>query len=706
MRIPPRSFLGVTLALTWVGACIAIPEGEGIPPRITDQDDASADAFLNVDAGTPPPQDARTEMPPADPHAIIGIDPSHGPFSGGRLAVLRGNGFKSTARVWFGNVEVPAQDVTAADPTRIQVVVPPADPGQVDVRTQNGDDESTSRTLQGGFTYDAFYADPSTGPTSGGTIVKLRGKLTGWTSAVEVRIANSPCLTTTVVSATEIECVTPPQPAGSAAISITLPDDTPRVVYDAFTYTDSDNGFKGGLSGAALQGVLKVAAYNAYTGAPIPAVQVIAGDNVDTALLGKTNSAGILVLQDAQLQQKRSVTLAKTCFQPTTFIDVTVDTVTAYLSPVMTPACLGDGGEIPPVGGKGSSPASIQGELVWQGGTEFKRAHWSNVPYPKTDDERQAAYLFQPMSDPTARFSLPDASRAVLSDADGGIGYEFSMTSSPGNITLYALAGIENRGVTPATFTAYAMGLAQGISTKPGETTPDVFIHMNKPLDQAVVLSVEPPVAGPKGPDRLISSVAVKLGNEGYAIFPNAQRTTLLADTGDIPFVGLPGLTDSLAGSRFVSSAKAATGANAGTPVSTVGKFLTTDATVPVHIDGFVQVPVLEAPAAAEPFDGRHLQVSYAPGGARIDVTVVRIQAGSGLVEWLVVVPGSKSTVVLPDLAALGLGLPSGSLAVHVYAGHVGDGSFSYETLVYRQLDARGWTAHAYDVFNRFLGGS
>jgi hypothetical protein len=85
---------------------------------------------------------------------------------------------------------------------------------------------------------------------------------------------------------------------------------------------------------------------------------------------------------------------------------------------------------------------------------------------------------------------------------------------------------------------------------------------------------------------------------------------------------------------------------------------------------------------------------------------VVRIQAGSGLVEWLVVMPGSKSTVELPDLAALGLGLPSGSLALQVYGGHVGDGSFSYETLVYRQLDARGWTAHAYDVFNRSLGGS
>ena len=46
-----------------------------------------------------------------------------------------------------------------------------------------------------------------------------------------------------------------------------LAGQAPVVVYDAFTYADSDNGFKGGLSGPPLDGSLKVAAYNAYTGA-------------------------------------------------------------------------------------------------------------------------------------------------------------------------------------------------------------------------------------------------------------------------------------------------------------------------------------------------------------------------------------------------------------------------------------------------------
>ncbi len=689
------------VAIFVVGACIAIPEGEGIPKRITDQDDASVDAFVTVDASSPT-TDAKTELPPADPHALIGIDPPHGPFAGGRLAIIRGNGFQSNVRVWFGDSEVPSGDITPVDPTRAQVVVPPGTPGPVDLRAQNGSDSSTSRVLSGGYTYDAFYADPSTGPTTGGTIVHVFGELTDWTPGTEVKIGDLPCLDMDVLSSTEITCTTPPHPAGSVSISATNPGESPEVVYDAFTYADSDNGFKGGLSGAALDGTLKVAAYNAYTGAPVTKAHVIAGDDLGTALQGKTDSAGIVVFQDGGLTGSRSVTIAKTCYQPTTFVDVPVDTVTAYLSPVLSPKCLGDGGEVPPVGGKGSNPARVEGEIVWIGGTEFKRAPWNNVPAPKGDDEQKAAYLFQPHWDPTSAFSLPNASRAVHPDADGGIGYEFSTSTGTGNITLYALAGIENRSVQPPSFTAYAFGLAQGISAKPGKTTDEIYMTIDTPLDQAVVLSATPPTPGPKGPDRLTSSVSVQIGNEGYAIIPNAQRTTLLAETGDITFVGLPGLDGSLTGAKFVSSARAVTGANAGAPMSIVGKFLTTDASVPIQIDGFVQVPVLSVPAAGDPFDGRNLEVQYASGGAVVDVTVFRIEAGSGLVEWTVVAPAGKTSVALPDLEALGVGLPHGPVSINVYAGHIDDQGFDYGTLVYRQIDRRGWLAYAYDVFQGY----
>jgi hypothetical protein len=136
--------------------------------------------------------------------------------------------------------------------------------------------------------------------------------------------------------------------------------------------------------------------------------------------------------------------------------------------------------------------------------------------------------------------------------------------------------------------------------------------------------------------------------------------------------------------------------------MSIVGKYLTTDASVPVAIDGFVQVPVLEQPAAGIPFDGRHLEAKVAPGGAIVHVKVFRLQVGTGLMEWLIIAPGSKTSIEVPDLETLGLGLPRGPISISVYAGHVADQAFNYGNLVYRQTDSRGWAAYAYDVFHGY----
>ncbi len=700
MRPSFQPLLAVFASLTLVGACIAIPEGSGIPTPITQQDEAGADSFVNVEASGP--ADASYETPVADPHAVIGIDPPHGPFSGGQHAVVRGAGFASSARVWLGNVEVPAADVVAADPTRIQISVPAGAPGDVDVRVQNGNDQSTSRTLPAGYSYDAFYADPSSAPTSGGTIIQLMGMHTGWVDGTTVTIGESPCEDLQVKSAEQIQCKVPAHMAGSVAITAQVPGQSPIVVYDAFTYADSDNGFKGGLSGAALSGALRVGAFNAYTGDPIAAATVIAGDSLGTALVQQTNASGITVFQDSGLSGKRSVTIAKKCYGPTTFVDVPVDTVTAYLTPVISPDCGADAGDVPPTGGSGYEPSYIQGELVWRNGVEFKPGVWTNVPVPASADERRAAYVFTPAGDPTYAFQLPDASQASTPEHAGVLGSTFSLTTSAGNQTLYALAGIENRKLNPPVFTAYAFGMIQGVSTLPGQTTTDVYIDMDKSLDQALTLSATPPAPGPRGPDRLIASVAVQLGNVGYALFPNGRKIVPLASTGPISIVGLPGLDGPLSGASFVSSVSAVTGPSQGVPKSIVGKYLSTDATLGVHIDGFVQVPVLATPAAAEPFDGQHLSVQYAPGGANVDVTVARIDGGGGLQEWLIVAPSGKTDLELPDLTSTGGALAPGPVSISVYGGHVDDNGFDYGTLLYRHTDTRGWTAYSYDVFHTY----
>src|SRR5690606_5448477 len=84
--------------------------------------------IVDRDAGSPAGNELSTDAP-----AVLGVDPTHGPFNGGQSAIIRGNGFTSAARVWLGGQELAPGNVVALDPNRLQVVVPPGPPGPVDV---------------------------------------------------------------------------------------------------------------------------------------------------------------------------------------------------------------------------------------------------------------------------------------------------------------------------------------------------------------------------------------------------------------------------------------------------------------------------------------------------------------------------------------------------------------------------------------------
>jgi hypothetical protein len=223
---------------------------------------------------------------------------------------------------------------------------------------------------------------------------------------------------------------------------------------------------------------------------------------------------------------------------------------------------------------------------------------------------------------------------------------------------------------------------------------------MSKVLDQSVTLAIEPPLPGPKGPDRVLANVAVQIGGDGYALLPNTSHLVPLASSINMNIVGLPGLDDTLAGTHFVSTASAVTGSNHGPPLSIVGKRVTSDASLVVPIDGFVQVPQLKIPAPGGKFDGSHIEFQTAPGATSIDVSVIRLAAAGGLVEWTVAVPPGKTSVQLPDIGSLGIGLNSGPVDISIYCGHIE--LFSYGSLLYRHLSSRGWDAYSYDVFHVF----
>ncbi|MEI9951420.1 MAG: IPT/TIG domain-containing protein [Pseudomonadota bacterium] len=691
--------LGLAGALALLGAVFApgcLSRADSPFTRQSDRDqDAGGGGFnIDVDGGT---SDASDELPPTAPHAVLGVSPPRGSFAGGGLALISGNGFAGNARVWFGDEELDRTAIVPIDPQRIQVTVPPGHTGAVDVSVQNGSDDSTLAVLLGGYTYDQFYASPDSGPTSGSTQITLYGDGTRWNDATEVTIDQKPCVVTEVVSKTELRCTTPAGTPGSKPIRVSTSVDVD--VLDAFVYSNSDNGFKGGLSGNALTDNLRVLVLDNISAEGVPGATVIIGADVASADILKTDASGVTVDDRPGLGPTRTVTVARKCYQPQTFVDVSVDTVTVFLDPILAPGCGPPSGDLPGSGGSGVYAAAVNGQVVWPAEAEFKRDGWINVPTPKSDDERLVAYVLRLTGSPTDRFNLPSDAQPITPSSGGDRGYSFSSYGSPGNFTLYALAGIQNQSRTPPTFTAYQMGLVRGVAAKSGETKSDVFIQIDVDLDQTLTLDLSPPDSTKRGPDRVQASASIQVGTEGFAPLPNGYLSRDLPLSGPFSFVGVPSLSKSLLGTSYIVTARAVTGQAGGAPRSVVGLLSAKDTSKPLVIDNFVQVPKLTAPAPNSTWDGTGLAATRAPGGSAVDLFVYDVESAGGLIAWKVIAPGSSESFSLPDLKALGpdLGLSPGPLTITVNAARIDN--FVYGALRYRDIAQRGWTAYATDVF-------
>jgi hypothetical protein len=699
--------LAAAAALAWVlpVACLAIGEGV-LPPDPRDKDAGPPPILRTGDPTARTTLDASLLAPL--PHSVTSVDPAHGPFTGGQHAIVRGTGFTSQVRVFFGDAEVPSTSVVPIDPGRVQVSVPKGAAGTVAVSAQNGDDETTRATLPDGYLYDPFYVDPATGPVSGGTVITLHGDVTGWSTSTEVLIDGAPCeviaVRTPAGEPEELDCRTPAGTPGAKRVEVVTPLGSQELL-DGFTYGDSANGFRGGLGGAVFAGKLRVIAINSYTGAGIPGSTVVLGSDITKKSVKTADGNGVVVADDPDLGDAVTVTVAAHCFMPMTFFDVRVDTVTVYLDPILSPACLSNGHPtlIGSGGGSAQVGASIEGELVWPNPIELRVAAW-DVPAPPElvlggdPDIRRVAYVFPLSPSLTTPFRLPSPRTGVTPEDVGRIGYTFSTNSVVGNVTLYALAGIENRKMSPPLFTAYTMGIVGGVATQPGATAKDVYVRMDIPLDHALSLDVTGPTPTPRGPDRVEGHVGVRYGTLGYLTLPVGSSTTLLPAAAPLTFVGLPPLVNGLVGSEYVTTATASTGEAAAMPRSVLGLVGTTTADSTVRLNGFMEVPLLDTPPNNGAWDGQTLSASFAPGGPDADLTTFDIVTGGGLSTWTVVMPRGVVSGTLPDLKRLGdLGGPEGPVSITVSRARI-DG-FDYGALRYADLANRNWDAYAADVF-------
>ncbi len=628
-----------------------------------------------------------------DPFAILGLDPSHGPFTGGTRTLISGRGFTSTLRVWVGGTEIDSSEIFASDPTRAAVTTPPGAPGPADVKVRN-DSTAQERTLSQGFFYDAIALTPTTGATTGGTRLAIQGSGTNWATGTTVTIDGTGCGNVQVVDTTHLFCTTPADTPGAKDVVVTAQDNTSLQAREAFTYDDSPDGYRGGLSGGALNGQLHVLILDAWTGFAIPGATAIAGSDASTALVQKTDKTGAASFTDASLTGKVTVTATEKCHQPLTFVDVPVDTVTAYLSPVLDVSCAS--GDPQTISGTPQDVGSVTGELIFPSGIEFQtRGDWTGVPKANAG-ERRAAYVFAATTSSLDAYYQPDVSYETTENSPGNLGYGYSFTTYPGAVTLYALAGIETIVDSgQAKFMPYVMGVQRGVPIVPKSTTVQVDIKMDLLLDHAVKVIPKPPPTTYRGPNRLETNVGVTVGAGLFATFPNGEQITLLPTSATLSFVGVPALAGSLTAENYVMSANAATGQNMQAPGSVISRVMTNDANDPVSLTGFLPVPVLGTPGLAQ-WDGK--TVSFTES-APVDLVVAYLSTGGGLVTWSVVSPG-KTSFMLPDLAAIDptLSLKHGVLETEIFAANIDN--FDYSSLHSGQLGASAWNAYAFDLLD------
>ncbi len=166
---------------------------------------------------------------------IASIAPASGPLAGGTLVTITGTNFYAGATVAFGGSL--ATSVTIASSTSITCRTPAGTIGPAAVVVTNLDGQSA--TLASGFTYMGAAPTlasiaPTSGPSSGGTVVTLTG--TNFYAGVTVTFGGSLATSVTVTGSTTITCVTSAGPVGPGNVVVTNLDGQSATLANGFTY--------------------------------------------------------------------------------------------------------------------------------------------------------------------------------------------------------------------------------------------------------------------------------------------------------------------------------------------------------------------------------------------------------------------------------------------------------------------------------------
>ena len=637
--------------------------------------------------------------------SVSRVVPGNGPFTGGTRAVVRGSGFTGESVVTFDGRMVQPADTELLDPGRLRVVVPAGDVGPADVAVTVGD---ATATAPAAYVYDAIYVDPDSGSIAGGTLVNVVGSGTAFTDGDTVRFGRSLCTGVSIVSPTRITCQTPPGAPGSVDVTVIRgADGAETTAVDGFTYYDTSDPYGGGLGGGPISGTINLTVLDATSGLPVDGAFSIVGEVLTTPYQGLTNTMGQISFSGPDLMGRQTITVAKHCYEKTSFVSFDARDVTIFLVPWMDPMC---GMGMPPPPGRGRNGSFVEGELIWRGPMEFGPNPWANIPPPRTN-EVKVAYVYGTQAN--VRAPNPDpasggAIQRVLETPLGMRGYPYRIFVRPSGMAVYALAGLEN--TVTGEFFPYVMGVARNVLAGPGETVRNVDIVMEIPLDHAVDVNVSGlPMAVRTGPDRFKTTADIDLGGEGVIVRQVADPTSATGmrpidevrqRRNDRPFrfTSQPALLGALSDGRYRFEAGWYTGDFDSQPYTVMVRNGVSDVSSAVEMNGFLGIPQPVAPAYGERLpDDRMLR--WMNDGPDPDFYVVLMVGGDGNPAWRHFTPGDTREAPIPDLSTVpGIDdISSGFITWVVFS--VRSPGFRFDEFRYSDLVDQYWSHWAVDYF-------
>ncbi|MCC6386381.1 MAG: IPT/TIG domain-containing protein [Dehalococcoidia bacterium] len=163
---------------------------------------------------------------------VSAVSPNAGPPAGGNTVTVSGSGYQvGNTQVYFGTAA--STNVVVAGSNSLTAVVPAGTPGTVTVRVRVGLFDSADAGTLDDYTYSGTAlvtsvenssctasCPPASGPTTGGTLVRIKGQNFTEPFFVKFGTVVAPLGTVSLKGSTEITVQSPPQPAGSVPVTV------------------------------------------------------------------------------------------------------------------------------------------------------------------------------------------------------------------------------------------------------------------------------------------------------------------------------------------------------------------------------------------------------------------------------------------------------------------------------------------------------